>query len=72
MILPAPCLIIVWQIVEMMNFLYCLGMILEIGAFAALRFSQRDLPRPYRFVPMPIQPLPQTQLPGMHDAADCR
>jgi len=39
----------VWQIVEMMNFLYCFGMILEIGAFASLRFYQPDLPRPYRF-----------------------
>ena len=36
------------QIVEFLNFLYCVGMFLEFAAFISLRFTQPDLPRPYR------------------------
>ncbi|CAI7857520.1 unnamed protein product [Closterium sp. NIES-53] len=36
------------QIVEFLNFLYCFGMLLEFGAFVALRVTQPELPRPYR------------------------
>ena len=36
------------QIVDFLNFLYCLGMLLEFAAFVTLRFTDPDLPRPYR------------------------
>lgn len=36
------------EIVEFLNFLYCIGMLLEFAAFVWLRIKQPDLLRPYR------------------------
>jgi amino acid transporter len=36
------------EIVEFLNFLYCIGMLLEFAAFVWLRWSQPNLVRPYR------------------------
>ena len=36
------------EILEFLNFLYCLGMLLEFAAFVWLRMKQPDLVRPYR------------------------
>jgi amino acid transporter len=36
------------EIVEFLNFLYCIGMLLEFAAFVWLRWSQPGLLRPYR------------------------
>lgn len=36
------------EIVELLNFLYCFGMLLEFAAFIALRIYQPNLQRPYK------------------------
>lgn len=36
------------QIIELLNYLYALGMLLELAAFIALRVKQPDLHRPYK------------------------
>lgn len=36
------------EIIELLNFLYALGMLLELAAFVVLRLQKPDLPRPYR------------------------
>lgn len=36
------------EIIELLNFLYGLGMLVVFGAFVKLRFKDPDLPRPYR------------------------
>lgn len=36
------------EIVEFLNFLYCIGMLLEFAAFVWLRWAQPELVRPYR------------------------
>eukprot|EP00250_Pteridium_aquilinum_P013813 c21588_g1_i1 orf=383-1924(-) len=36
------------EVVEFVNFLYCLGMLLEFAAFIWLRVKQPELPRPYK------------------------
>jgi len=40
------------QLVEMLNFNYALSLLLEYAAFVKLRFTHRDVPRPYR-IPIP-------------------
>ncbi|KAG0575898.1 hypothetical protein KC19_5G038600 [Ceratodon purpureus] len=54
------------EIVEFLNFLYCIGMILEFAAFIWLRWSQPDLARPYRvplgLVGVTLMSMPATTL----------
>lgn len=39
------------EIIECLNFLYCLGMLLEFAAFIRLRMKQPELPRPF-YIPL--------------------
>jgi amino acid transporter len=54
------------EIVEFLNFLYCIGMLLEFAAFVWLRWSQPDLVRPYRVplgtVGVTVMSIPATAL----------
>jgi amino acid transporter len=54
------------EIVEFLNFLYCIGMLLEFSAFVWLRWSQPDLVRPYRvplgLVGVTLMSMPATTL----------
>ncbi|XP_002986451.2 probable polyamine transporter At3g19553 [Selaginella moellendorffii] len=36
------------EIIELLNFLYSVGMLLELAAFVALRVRRPDIPRPYK------------------------
>jgi hypothetical protein len=36
------------QIVELLNYLYCLGMIVEFAAYIWLRIKEPDMERPYK------------------------
>ncbi|KAG0573587.1 hypothetical protein KC19_VG191100 [Ceratodon purpureus] len=54
------------EIVEFLNFLYCIGMLLEFAAFVWLRWSQPNLVRPYRVplgtIGVTIMSIPATSL----------
>lgn len=54
------------EIVEFLNFLYCIGMLLEFAAFLWLRWSQPELLRPYRvplgFMGATLMSMPATTL----------